>query len=178
MAKKTVQLGLDGNQAEGGDESEDSDPEEEKEVDKPEEPTDEEVAETKKKEKELAELRKTIEAEIKTEIAKKKAEKELAEADEKEKVPEAVKQYADVLRARLGDTYPEAFNSLKIRARTIAMLAFLDYKDKVTKSAPTPKGERTIPKPTTKSTKKKSRLNASNSYKEKGKTFAWNEQFN
>ena len=174
MAKKTKQLGLDGNQAVEGDEPEDSPSDEDEEVDKPE-PTDEEVAETKKKEKELAELRKTIETEIHADIAKKEAEKALAEADKKEKVPEAVKEYADVLRTRLGEVYPEAFNNLKIRARTIAMLGLIEMKDKLVKAAPTPKGKSNIPKPTTKSTKKKGRLNATNSYKEKGATFAWNQ---
>ena len=174
MAKKTKQLGLDGNQAEEGDDPEESTPDEDEEVDKPE-PTEEEVAASKKKEKEIAELRKTIEAEINTKIAKEKAEKELAAADEKEKVPDAVKQYADVLRARLGDNYPEALNSLKIRARTIAMLALIESQEKMVKSAPTPKGESKIPKPSTKSTKTKSRLNATNSYKEKGKTFSWKQ---
>lgn len=174
MAKKTVQLGLDGNQAEGEEEEESSDSDEE-EKDDDSKPTDEEVAETKKKEKELAELRKTIEEEIKTEIAKKAADEALAKADEKEKVPEAVKEYADVLRKQLGEAYPDAFNSLKIRARTIAMLGLITMKGQLIEAAPTPKGKSTIPKPTTKSTKKKGRLNATNSYKEKGATFAWNQ---
>lgn len=174
MAKKTKQLGLDGNQAEGENEEESSDSEKEQEDETPK-PTDEEVAETKKKEAETAELRKTIETEIKADIAKKEAEKALAEADGKEKVPGAVKEYADVLRTRLGDIYPEAYNNLKIRPRTIAMLGLMEMRDKILKSAPTPKGKSTIPKPTTKSTKKKGRLNATNSYKEKGASFAWNQ---
>ena len=175
MAKKTKQLGLDGNQAVEEDEPEDSDSDEEEEDDTPK-PTDEEVAASKKKEKEIAEMRKIIEAEITTKLAKEKADKALAEADEKEKVPEAVKEYADVLRTRLGDKYPEAFNNLKIRARTIAMLGLIDFEDKVVKSTPTPKGKSTVPKPTTKGTKtKRGGLNATNSWKEKAKDFPWKQ---
>ena len=176
MAKKTKQLGLDGNQAEGGDDPEEPSPDEDEEEETPE-PTEEELAATKKKEEEIAEMRKTIEAEMTAKIAKEKAAKELAAADEKEKVPDAVKEYADVLRTQLGETYPEAFNKLKIRARTIAMLGLITMKDKLAATAPTPKGKSTIPKPSTKSTKVKSKFNAVNSYKEKAKKFPWKQEY-
>ena len=177
MTKKTKQLGLDGNQAGEEEEEESESSEETAEGDEPK-PTDEEVAATKKKEKEEAELRKTIEAEYAAKIAKEAADKALAEADEKEKVPEAVKGYADVLRKQLGDAYPPAYNDLKIRPRTIAMLGLIEMKGKLAASVTTKKGASIIPKPTPKeSTKKRGKFNKTTSYKEKAKDFPWKQEY-
>ena len=173
MAKKTKQLGLDGNQAGKGDDPEEPAPDEDIIEDETPKPTDEEVAATKKKEEETAALRKTIEAEYTVQIAKETADKALAEADEKEKVPESVKGYADVLRSQLGDLYPTAYNDLKIRPRTIAMLGLIAMKDKIVAAGTTKKGSSVIPKPTPKEAVKKKRLNASNSFKERGKLLPW-----
>lgn len=170
MAKKLK--GQDGNPATGEEEEESDSSEETTEDDTP--PTDEEVAATKKKEEADAKLRKEIEADILTDIAKKKAAKKLKEQDEKETVPESIKEYSDALRKQLGDDYPTNFNDLKIRTRTIAMLGLIEMREKTKKNIPIDKGKSTIPKPKTeKGVSTKRKMTAANSYKERAKGYSW-----
>lgn len=169
MAKKTVQLGLDGDQAveEGEEEPEPSADDTGEAEPEPEE--------TGTESKEEIALREKIEAEIMGRMEKEKAAADLKKKDDKEKVSESMKALADTLRSDLGEDYPDDFNHLKIMPRITAMIGLKNALNKRAKAEPIKKGKSGIPKPKPKGKDKTktSQFKASNSYKERAKNFDW-----
>jgi hypothetical protein len=173
MAKKTIQLGLDGDQA-GEEEEEESEPS----ADDKGEEEEEEDPESKDKDTESKEekaLREKIEAEILGKIEKEKIAADLKKKDEKEKVSESMKSLADTLRSDLGEDYPNDFNNLKISPRITAMIGLKNALNKRAKMEPIKKGKSGIPKPKPKGKDKgkTSQFKATNSFKKLAENFDW-----